>query len=125
MITKKMMVGVVFAVCVSFTSTACIGLYESIGEEPPIREEVAQVSQPPVVEEVEQVDEPAPEPEQLWSCIYLPTYDDNWHDDVICSNIIETHRPHLRDGDSYITESEMMESAREYEAELNLGLSGE
>lgn len=54
-----------------------------------------------------------------WSCSYSPTYNNDWHDDVVCTNGSEQDRPYLRDWDSFVTETEIMESAREYEAQLN------
>lgn len=57
----------------------------------------------------------------VWSCTYSPTYNDDWHDDVVCSNGNELERPYLRGWDNYVTEAEIMESAREYEAQLNGG----
>ena len=56
-----------------------------------------------------------------WSCRYSPTMNDNWHDDVVCSNGAESHRPLLRTWDGFVEEWEIMESASEYEAELNTG----
>lgn len=54
-----------------------------------------------------------------WTCVYDPTMNRNWHDDVLCSNGSDTERPSLREGDDFITKAEIMESAAEYEAELN------
>lgn len=54
-----------------------------------------------------------------WTCDYEPTYNDDWHDDVVCSNGTEQQRPYLRERDSFVTEAEIMESAREYEQQLN------
>jgi hypothetical protein len=54
-----------------------------------------------------------------WTCSYEPTYDYDWHDDVLCSNGTEVHRPYLREWDSYVTQDEIMESAREYVKQLN------
>ena len=62
-----------------------------------------------------------PEPVSSWTCTYDVTYNDDWHDDVVCSNGSEAHRPSLREWDDFVTEAELMESAREYAAELNLG----
>lgn len=56
-----------------------------------------------------------------WSCVYSTTYNNDWHDDVVCSNGAEQERPYLRGWDSFVTEAEIMESAREYEAQLNGG----
>lgn len=56
-----------------------------------------------------------------WECTYSPTYNNDWHDDVVCTNGSEQVRPSLRNWDSFVTEAEIMESAREYEAQLNGG----
>lgn len=57
-----------------------------------------------------------------WTCTYVPTMNEDWHDDAVCSNNgNESHRPYLRDWDDFVTEAELMESAREYAAELNAG----
>lgn len=65
--------------------------------------------------------ETAVDPEPRWSCGFSVTYNDDWHDDVVCSNGVESVRPYLREWDDFVTETEMMESAREYEDELNGG----
>lgn len=54
-----------------------------------------------------------------WSCFYQPTMNYDWHDDVVCSNTRDQQRPYLREWDDYITQVEIMESAREYERQLN------
>ena len=54
-----------------------------------------------------------------WTCDYQPTYNDDWHDDVVCSNGTEQQRPYLREWDSFVTQAEIMESARQYERQLN------
>lgn len=54
-----------------------------------------------------------------WRCSYSPTYNNDWHDDGLCTNGVETERPYLRAGDSFITEAEFMESLSEYERYLN------
>ncbi len=59
------------------------------------------------------------DPVRLWECRYEPTYNNDWHDDVVCSNGSERHRPYLRDWDDFITQDEIMQSAREYEEQLN------
>lgn len=58
---------------------------------------------------------------RVWRCSYSPTYNDDWHDDVVCSNGEEEERPYLREWDNFITEAELMESARQFEAQLNRG----
>lgn len=81
---------------------------------------------PPDDEPVEQVwdHQPPPEPEVrpelgAWSCEYAPTMDDDWHNDVLCSNGRDGHRPYLREWDSFVTYDEIMQSALEYDAALN------
>jgi hypothetical protein len=54
-----------------------------------------------------------------WHCAYSATINNDWHDDVLCSNGTETHRPYLRPEDSFVTGPEIMRSAREYERQLN------
>lgn len=54
-----------------------------------------------------------------WTCYYDATFNYDWHDDVVCSNGTEQQRPYLREWDDYVTEDEIMESAREYEQQLN------
>jgi len=56
-----------------------------------------------------------------WSCDLAPTFNDDWHDDVLCSNGSESHRPYLREWDTFVEEWEILNSAKEYEAELNAG----
>lgn len=54
-----------------------------------------------------------------WSCFLSVTYNDDWHDDVLCRRGIEEQRPYLREWDDFVEEWEILESAREYEAQLN------
>lgn len=70
---------------------------------------------------LDSLDEAGAEPSRIWRCSYLPTLNEDWHDDVVCSNGAEEHRPYLREWDSFITQDEIMESAREYERHLNGG----
>ena len=55
----------------------------------------------------------------VWRCEYEPTFNEDWHDDAVCSNGVEQQRPYLRKWDSFVTEAELMDSAREYEQQLN------
>ncbi|MGI9822849.1 hypothetical protein [Agromyces sp. Marseille-Q5079] len=93
-------------------------------DEPPT---VEPVEQEPSDEEIEAATqavaepEPEPEPEPAWTCFSDVTLNDDWHDDVLCSRGAEAIRPYLREWDDFVTESEIMESAAEYEAELNAG----
>jgi hypothetical protein len=56
-----------------------------------------------------------------WTCSYEPTMNEDWHDDAVCRNGTDSHRPYLREWDDFVTEAELMESAGEYAAELNAG----
>jgi hypothetical protein len=66
---------------------------------------------------------PAPKPpaKQVWVCSWSPTYDDDWHNDVLCDNGIASERPRLREGDDFVEQAEMMESAKEYARQRNAG----
>lgn len=59
-----------------------------------------------------------PLPNGSWSCDYQPTMNDNWHDDVICTNGIESFRPELLVG-QFVTEYDMRLEAAYYEDYLN------
>jgi hypothetical protein len=65
--------------------------------------------------------QPKPPPAQVWVCSWSPTYDDDWHNDVLCDNGIASERPRLREGDDFVEQAEMMESAREYARQRNAG----
>ena len=54
-----------------------------------------------------------------WNCGYSPTMDNDWHNDVLCTNGAVEDRPYLREWDSFITQDEIMASAAEYERQLN------
>lgn len=64
---------------------------------------------------------PVPGPAPAWVCVYSPTYDEDWHNDVECSDGVTVDRPSLREWDDFVTEDEIMQSAREYEDALNAG----
>ncbi|WP_426594411.1 hypothetical protein ACPPVS_02575 [Cellulomonas sp. McL0617] len=108
----------VLATCIAFLTAGCgtdsrfdgpseVGDNEPLGR---VAVEPTEVA-PPV--------EPAPQAVALWECHYVPTYDDDWHNDVLCSDGVDEDRPYLREGDSYITEDEIMASAQEYQNQLN------
>jgi hypothetical protein len=105
--------------CENGKARACASLYYNspFGSE---HEEFAQDRYLELMEErsADEYVAPAPQP-ALWGCHYSPTYNHDWHDDVVCSHGIEQHRPHLRGWDDFVTEGEIMGSAREYEQELN------
>ena len=80
-------------------------------------------------EPVDVVDRDAPAPDfgydedewQSWSCGYAPTMNNDWHDDVLCTDGVSEHRPYLRPRDSFITGAELQRAAARYEAQLNFG----
>ncbi|MDM8083782.1 hypothetical protein QUV83_03255 [Cellulomonas cellasea] len=78
-------------------------------------------NEPQEIDEPEPPIEPAPDPAPVWVCVYSPTYDDDWHNDVECSDGINVDRPYLREWDSFVTENEIMDSAQEHEDALNSG----
>lgn len=84
---------------------------------PPQYEGNAQFQDGPVADEY--VYEPPPVPQAAWECSYSPTYNNDWHDDVVCTNGSESTRPYLREWDEFITQQEIMVSARKYERQLN------
>ena len=61
----------------------------------------------------------ADEPAARWECSYVPTYDQDWHNDVSCSNDLDEERPYLLPDDSFVTEAEIMAAALYYEMQLN------
>jgi hypothetical protein len=56
-----------------------------------------------------------------WSCTLSVTYNEDWHDDILCRKGDEVQRPYLREWDDFVEEWEILESAREFEAQLNAG----
>lgn len=107
-------VTIVAAACVALTTSGCIASGEVDGNEPPTREPVE-------VDPAREGRHRAPKVQvpSLWTCGYSPTYDNNWHNDVLCFNGSQSERPYLREWDDYITPDEIMASAAEYENELN------
>lgn len=105
------------ALLVGGCSVATADYSDAIGNENPVP--VAQVPEGPP-EEVPD-DSAVPDPVASWSCNYDVTHNDDWHDDVVCTNGQDALRPYLRDWDDFVTEAELMESAREFEDELNVG----
>jgi hypothetical protein len=54
-----------------------------------------------------------------WVCSYDITLNENYHDDVVCSDGVSTDRPYLLPDDSFITPDEIMREAARYEDYLN------
>lgn len=62
----------------------------------------------------------APEPVAgNWSCYWDPTMNEDWHDDVACTNGVDFTRPILLTDQSFVTQDDMMRAATEYEAQMN------
>ncbi len=85
-------------------------------------------NEPPTLEPVE-IDEPSDRevPRQLdlvtaarhWVCLYDPTFNYDWHDDVLCRKGTEYIRPYLLPEDDFVTEDEILWAAQVYEDDLN------
>ena len=58
-------------------------------------------------------------PGASWTCDWAPIMNDDWHDDVLCTRGAETIRPVLLPDAAFVTEDEMRQAGREYEASLN------
>lgn len=54
-----------------------------------------------------------------WTCRYSETFNYDWHDDVVCSNGMESHRPYLLEGYDFVTYDDIMAAAADYELYLN------
>ncbi|HEY3546446.1 MAG TPA: hypothetical protein VGK17_10170 [Propionicimonas sp.] len=54
-----------------------------------------------------------------WTCVYAPTMNRNWHDDVLCTKGSDSVRPNLLPKDRFVTEAAIMRAARAYEKKLN------
>lgn len=65
---------------------------------------------------VERGYEPEDEPNEVTTdrstCVYYPTYNNNWHDDMRCGGV----RPYLLPDDDYITRDEIEAAARRWES---------
>ena len=57
--------------------------------------------------------------EPAWDCFWEPTINDDWHDDVLCVQGLESKRPILLKDRDFVTEDDMRAAAAEYEAKLN------
>jgi hypothetical protein len=58
---------------------------------------------------------------QQWSCFYDPSMNDNWHDDVVCTDGPTSHRPILLADWDFVTEDDMRAAAQDQENYLNAG----
>jgi hypothetical protein len=120
----RLAVAVGLTVCVGLATGGCTRDMDVAGNDPgtyrpadpapnqPPRAHHRQTARPIKLPTSQQVEQP-------WECHYSVTYDRHWHNDVLCTNGVAMDRPYLRPGDSFITQLEIMESAREYEDQLN------
>ena len=54
-----------------------------------------------------------------WLCIWDPTFNDDWHDDYVCSNGTNIDRPYLLPEDPFVESGEIDAAAAAYEDRLN------
>ena len=110
--------GLPLMLAVGLSTSACMPYSQSdfAGNEPP---EIEVYEPEPDYERYRDYEDYRGAVSGAWSCFYSPSYDNDWHNDIVCSNGVEEHRPYLRGWDSFVTEDEIMASAAEYENELN------
>jgi hypothetical protein len=101
---------------VALSAGGCLAATEVSGNEPPTLEPV-ESEQPGSSASSREGFEAEGAP--LWSCTLAPTYDRDWHNDVLCTNGVDSERPYLREGDDFVTTAEILGAARDYEAKLN------
>ena len=75
----------------------------------------------PTDQEIEAADEESREKifGKRWSCYYEPTMNNNWHDDVRCTNGPKSYRPILLADRGFVTEEEMRAAGRDHEKHLH------
>lgn len=54
-----------------------------------------------------------------WECAWDPTMNDDWHDDVLCTDGVAIDRPVLLPDDEFVTRDDIMQAAADYAAALN------
>lgn len=117
-----MMAGALVVAATSFALAGCTGYDRYSGTD---GNEWFDDNEPPGTESIDEappapVPAPAGAPEPTyWTCSYDPTMNYDWHDDVLCNDGVDSHRPYLLEWDSFVTEDELMAAALEYENELN------
>ncbi|MFF2244276.1 hypothetical protein ACFVTM_08875 [Arthrobacter sp. NPDC058130] len=77
----------------------------------------------PTDQEIEEADEESREKifGKRWSCFYDPTMNENWHDDVRCTNGPKSYRPILLADQGFVTEEDMRAAGQDHENYLNSG----
>ncbi len=128
MLLRRLVAGAALAAGIALSVSGCAGYTDdgsdySGNEASPYDDvEVPEPDYDALIEEQDTlVEEQIAEAASQWKCSYAPSYDDDWHNDVACTNGVDVKVPYLREWDTFITEDEIMESAREYEDQLNAG----
>lgn len=77
-------------------------------------------------ETVEAIPDEFPQPSEfaqlgtgMWICEWDPTVNNNWHDDVLCTDGVDDERPYLLPEDNFVDKGEIMRAAAEHEDQLN------
>ncbi|MCC3302142.1 hypothetical protein [Arthrobacter sp. zg-Y895] len=91
---------------------------DTIGNEEPPIDEYRPEEQPGWAADESEIPRYFPEPSG-WACHYNETYNYDWHDDVICTNGAQSHRPYLLEGYDFVAYQDIMAAAAEYEVYLN------
>lgn len=78
----------------------------------------------PTDQEIEEADQESREKVfgKRWSCFYDPTMNNNWHDDVRCTDGPNSYRPILLADRGFVTEEDMRAAGQDYENHLNSGV---
>lgn len=112
----------VFVVATTTTLLGCSSTLNKYDYEEPITFERPEedLAPEPTIPSFDEYTEQSREPEYPhWTCSYDETYNYDWHDDVVCSNGYESHRPYLLEWADFVTYEDIMSAAAEYEASLN------
>ncbi|WP_193597250.1 hypothetical protein [Microbacterium sp. YJN-G] len=64
---------------------------------------------------------PPTDASRTWTCVWDPTVNDNWHDDVECFDGSIRFRPELLTEIERVSETQIRTAAQEYEDYLNAG----
>lgn len=105
---------VAFGVGSVLTSCAFLGASGGISElDDNLRPEREPVFQEPTDAEIQDALRTS------WDCYFDPTMNDDWHDDVICRDGVESVRPILLPELGFVTEDEMIAAGEAYQVELN------
>ncbi|KGJ76926.1 hypothetical protein GY21_08775 [Cryobacterium roopkundense] len=101
-------VGSVMTGCAFLGSSG--GVSELVGNPRPEREPVFQEPTDAEIQDASRMS---------WDCYFDPTMNDDWHDDVICRDGVESVRPILLPESGFVTEAEMIVAGEAFQVELN------